>query len=71
MQTAGRSVLPMLESPVHLPVPERFPRTLVAPVVTELAAVLEPVGRDPFLDGPDDGARSSAGLRWLAVREPE
>jgi hypothetical protein len=30
-------------------------RTLVAAVVTEMAAVLEPVVRDPFLDGDDDG----------------
>lgn len=27
-------------------------RTLVQPVVTEVIAVLEPVGRDPFIDGP-------------------
>jgi hypothetical protein len=32
-------------------------RTLVQPIVTELVPVLEPVGRDPFIDGPDDPAR--------------
>jgi hypothetical protein len=29
-------------------------RAIVRAVVTELAAVLEPVGRDPFLDASDD-----------------
>ena len=33
-------------------------RTLVQPVVTELVAVLEPVGRDPFIDGPADPCQS-------------
>jgi hypothetical protein len=32
-------------------------RTLVLPIVTELVPVLEPVGRDPFIDGPDDLVR--------------
>jgi len=32
-------------------------RTLVQPIVTELVPVLEAVGRDPFIDGPDDLAR--------------
>jgi hypothetical protein len=32
-------------------------RTFVTPVVTELAAVLEPVGRDTFNDCPDDVVR--------------
>jgi hypothetical protein len=32
-------------------------RTFVEAVVTELAAVLEPVGRDPFIDGSDDVPR--------------
>jgi hypothetical protein len=29
-------------------------RWIVAAVVTEVAAALEPVGRDPFIDGSDD-----------------
>ena len=33
-------------------------RTIVAAVVTEVAAVLEPVGRDPFIDGSDDVSRT-------------
>jgi hypothetical protein len=49
----------------HPPHGERFRRppgsparrAIVAAVVTELAAVLEPVGRDPFLDGCDDTPR--------------
>jgi hypothetical protein len=32
-------------------------RAIVAAVVTELAAVLEPVGRDPFIDGCHDTPR--------------
>jgi hypothetical protein len=32
-------------------------RILVRPIVTEIVPVLEPVGRDPFIDGPDDLVR--------------
>lgn len=40
-------------------------RTFVTPVVTELIAALEPVGRDPFNDCPDDAARSRS---WTPKR---
>jgi len=40
-------------------------RTLVTAVVTELAAVLEPVERDPFLDDADDVPRA-----WLTLPLP-
>jgi hypothetical protein len=39
-------------------------RAIVAAVVTELAAALEPVGRDPFLDGCHDMPR----VRQTAIR---
>jgi hypothetical protein len=35
------------------------PRTFVRAVVTELAMALEPVARDPFMDGSDDAPRST------------
>jgi hypothetical protein len=41
-------------------------RTLVQPIVTELVPVLEAVGRDPFIDGPEDLAR--CGRRGRAAR---
>jgi hypothetical protein len=45
----------------HPPLGERrrrlaAPRTFVRAVVTEVAVVLEPASRDPFLDGCADGA---------------
>jgi len=45
----------------HPPLGERrrrpaAPRTIVRAVVTEVAVVLEPASRDPFLDGCDDVA---------------
>jgi hypothetical protein len=36
-------------------------RTFVSAVVTELAMALEPVARDPFMDGSDDAPRSARG----------
>lgn len=41
-------------------------RTLVLPIVTELVPVLEPVGRDPFIDGPEFPVRSRP---WSGERE--
>ncbi len=53
---------------------ERDPRSevrrfLVLPTVTELVPVLEPVGRDPFIDGPDDLVRHTS-WRPRAMRRP-
>jgi hypothetical protein len=36
-------------------------RTFVRAVVTELAMALEPVARDPFMDGSDDAPRAARG----------
>jgi hypothetical protein len=36
-------------------------RWFVSAVVTELAVALEPVARDPFMDGSDDAPRSARG----------
>jgi hypothetical protein len=55
----------MPEYQTHPPLGERFRhppgsparRTIVRAVVTELVPVLEPIGRDPFIDGSDDVTR--------------
>ena len=43
-------------------------RTFVRAVVTELAVALEPVARDPFIDGSDDAPRMARG--WTPKARP-
>jgi hypothetical protein len=46
-------------------------RTFVRAVVTELAVALEPVARDPFIDGSDDAPLTARGSwRPKARRRP-
>ena len=45
-------------------------RTFVRAVVTELAVALEPVARDPFIDGSDDAPRMARGWTPKALRRP-
>ena len=61
----------MPEPRSHGPLRERIGRSperryLVQAVVTERVPVLEPVGRDPFIDGPDFPVRSRP---WYGERE--
>ena len=63
----------MPEPRSHGPLQERIRRPqvrrfLVQPVVTERVPVLEPVGRDPFIDGPDDLVRCPARERVTGPR---
>jgi hypothetical protein len=59
----------MSEYRTHAPLGEPRPlrsdppaqRTFVGAVVTELAVALEPVTRDPFMDGSGDAARLARG----------
>ncbi len=56
----------------HVPGPQAQ-RTFAVAVVTELATVLEPVARDPFLDGVDERpptARLTQPLKGVAPHAP-
>ena len=56
----------------HVPGPQAQ-RAFAVAVVTELAAVLEPVVRDPFLDGVDEQpppARLTSPLQGVAPHAP-
>jgi hypothetical protein len=45
-------------------------RSLVRPIVIEIPRALEPVARDPFIDGLDDSTGGAAVVELEPVRRP-